>query len=253
MRIAFLAIALLVLGCMQPHPAATPPYPKLPHSESQALPAPRPPAPAQHTPAEGSLWRGDESRRFLAFENRATGVGDLVTVLIQEQAVAENEASTELQRDSTYGATLNSDISLQTLVARPIINLLNLLGFTDQRADNQPTTELEIVEAETSSEYEGEGIIKREASFETKVACMVTGVTESGLLHIEGERHLTINRETQIIRLSGYVRPEDVQIDNTVSSTLIASADIHYGGQGVIAEHQRPPWLMRVFQLILPF
>ncbi len=82
---------------------------------------------------------------------------------------------------------------------------------------------------------------------------MVTEVTSSGLLRIEGERHLTINDETQIIRLSGYVRPEDVRIDNTVPSTLIASANIHYGGKGVIAEHQRVPWLMRVFQILLPF
>lgn len=82
---------------------------------------------------------------------------------------------------------------------------------------------------------------------------MVTEVTDSGLLRIEGERHLTINRETQIIRLSGYVRAEDVRIDNTIPSTLIASADIHYGGEGVVSEHQRVPWLMRFFQAILPF
>ncbi len=246
MKLVWLALALLVLGCA--HSTADEQA-----EESSALPAPPAPKTEDHAVAEGSLWRGDDSRRFLAFENRATRVGDLITVLIQEQAVAENEASTELGRESTYEATLDSGISLQTIVSRPVLNLLNLLGFTDQRSNDNPTAELEIIEAETRSEYEGEGTVKREASFETKVACMVTGVTESGLLRIEGERRLTINRETQVIRLSGYVRPEDVQIDNTIPSTLIASAEIHYGGYGVVSEHQRPPWLMRVFQLILPF
>ncbi len=42
-------------------------------------------------------------------------------------------------------------------------------------------------------------------------------------------------------------------LDKTIPSTPIASADIHYGGYGVVSEHQRPPWLMRVFQLIVPF
>ncbi len=248
MRGAWLAMLLLAVGCTHASEEARGQF-----KQREALPAPLPPALIEYRPAEGSLWRGAESRRFLAFENRATGVGDLVTVLIEEQAVAENEATTELRRDSSYEATLDSGISLQTIVSRPILNLLNLLGFTEQRSNDNPTTELEIINAETRSEYGGEGTVKREASFETKVACMVTEVTSSGLLRIEGERHLTINDETQIIRLSGYVRPEDVRIDNTVPSTLIASANIHYGGKGVIAEHQRVPWLMRVFQILLPF
>ncbi len=248
MRGAWLAMLLLAVGCIHTNEEAVGQS-----KERGGLPAPLPPTPVEYQPAEGSLWRGAESRRFLAFENRATAVGDLLTVLIEEQAVAQNEATTQLERDSSYEATLNSGISLQTIVSRPILNFLNLLGFTQQRSDDNPTTELEIINAETRSEYEGEGTVKRKASFETKVACMVTEVTSSGLLRIEGERHLTINEETQIIRLSGYVRPEDVRIDNTVPSTLIASADIHYGGKGVVSEHQRAPWLMRVFQILLPF
>ena len=70
---------------------------------------------------------------------------------------------------------------------------------------------------------------------------------------MEGVRNLKINEETQVIRLSGYVRPEDVQIDNTIPSALIASADIEYTGVGVISEEQRPPWMLRVLQWILPF
>ena len=244
--VTIIALAALTVSCLHSRPDAEP-------QKSEPLSLPPTVAPPESQPAEGSLWRGEESQRFLAFENRATQVGDLLTIQILEQAVAEDRASTELARDSSYEATLDSGISLQTIVARPILNLLNFLGFTDQRNDKNPTTELEIVNAETRSEYEGEGTVKREASFETLVACMVTEVTDSGLLRIEGERHLTINRETQIIRLSGYVRAEDVRIDNTIPSTLIASADIHYGGEGVVSEHQRVPWLMRFFQAILPF
>ena len=216
---------------------------------------PQPPAPTVdvYIPAEGSLWRGDDSRRFLAFENRAKRVGDLITVEIEEQAMAENEATTELSRDSRYEATLNSDVALQTLVTRPIRNILGFLGFTDQKTDKDPTGELSIVEAKTKSEFDGEGSMKREASFTTTVACLVTDITPSGLMRIEGERHLRINNETEVIQISGFVRPEDVEIDNTIASVLIASADIHYGGVGLNAEQQKAPWLARLFWKLLPF
>ena len=218
-------------------------------------PLPLPPAPTAevYTRSEGSLWSGDTSRRFLAFENRAKRVGDLLTVKIAEQATAESEATTELDRTSSFEATLNSGISLQNLVARPVLNLLNFLGFTDQRADSEPTGDLSIVDAETKTNFEGEGTSGREATFTTTIACLVTEISGTGLLRIEGHRQLRINNETQVIQVSGFVRPEDIDLDNTVESTQIASADIQYTGVGMIAEEQRAPWLMRLFQLVLPF
>ncbi len=218
-----------------------------------AVLAPPSPPESVHEATSGSLWRGDASRRFLAFENRAKRVGDLVTVLIEESAEAENEATTELDRQSNIQATLDSDVALQTLVTKPIRTLLSLLGFTNQRNDNDPQGPVSVIDAQTTSAYDGEGKLERRASFTTKVACMVTEVTPSGLMRLEGTRNLTINEETQVIRLHGFVRPEDVRIDNTVPSTLIASADIQYTGVGVISDEQRPPWLARVLKLVLPF
>ena len=239
-------LLLLLVGCAELHPPSI-------YGEPPLLPQPPAPTADVYVPAEGSLWRGDASRRFLAFENRAKRVGDLITVEIQEQAMAENEATTELTRDSKYEATLNSDVALQTLVTRPIRNILGFLGFTDQKTDKDPTEELSIVEARTKSEFDGEGIMKRKARFTTTVACLVTEITPSGLMRIEGERHLRINNETVVIRITGFIRPEDIAIDNTISSVLIASADIHYGGVGLNAEQQEAPWLARLFWKLLPF
>jgi flagellar L-ring protein FlgH len=211
------------------------------------------PEPEPFKAAEGSLWRGEASRHLLAFENRARRVGDVVTVKIEENANATNEASTKLQRDSNIDANVDSDVALQTIITRPILNLLHLLGFTDQRSDKSPSGPVNVVTAKTSTDYDGKGKLIRKASFTTTVACNVTDVTSAGLLRIEGARHLTINNETQVIELSGYVRPEDVRIDNTVPSELIASADIYYSGAGVLSEDQRVPWLVRFFKRWLPF
>jgi flagellar L-ring protein precursor FlgH len=228
-------------------------FPSMESVPPPALVPPPAPEPDGYAPADGSLWRGESSRRLLAFENRARRVGDVLTVLIQETAAARNEASTDLERESTTDADLDSDIALQTIVTRPILNLLNLLGFTDLRSDDEPDGPVNIVSAGTSADFEGSGLLERNSSFVRTVACLVTDVNSSGLLHVEGTRNLTINEETQVIQLSGWVRPEDVRIDNTVPSALIASADIHFSGVGVLSEDQRPPWLQRIFKWILPF
>jgi flagellar L-ring protein precursor FlgH len=235
---------LVLAGCADiPYVTPTPP----------PLPTPPPPLDEPYQPAEGSLWHGETSRRFLAFENRAKRIGDLVTVLILEQAEAEKEASTELERTSEIEARIDSGVSLQTVIERPILSVLSLLGFTNQRSDKSPTEELTVADAETKTKFEGEGTVKREATFTTTIACVVTDRMPSGLLRIDGERQLRINNETQVIRLSGWVRPEDIRINNTIPSTLIASADIRYNGVGLITEKQRAPWMLRLLELVLPF
>jgi len=238
-------LGLLLTGCAELRDLRGDPMPAMAEPVIEPPPA--------YTATAGSLWRGESSRHFLAFENRARRPGDLVTVVIRETANATTEATTEVERTSNYTSDLNSDIALQTIVSRPILAILSLFGFTNQRNDSSPEGNLNIVDATSSSQYEGEGTSEREANFTTTIACLVTEVGASGLLRIEGERHLTINRETQVIRFSGYVRPEDVQIDNTIPSTLVASADIYYGGRGVVSDKQRVPWLTRVFDLVLPF
>jgi flagellar L-ring protein precursor FlgH len=227
--------------------------PVFPFEGPPPLPVPPDPTPDGYTAAPGSLWLGDDSRRFLAFESRAKRIGDLVTVRILENAEAASEATTELERQSFFEAAIDSGIALQTLITRPILRFLNFFGFTDRGTDDDPTGDVNVVTARTRSNFEGEGSVEREANFVSTIACVVTEISSAGLLHIEGQRHLTINRETQIIALSGWVRPEDIQLDNTVPSSLVASADIHYGGRGAISAKQQDPWLTRIFEFWLPF
>jgi len=249
-RTAALSSALLVtlctIGCQGTQIPLLEQERELPHELPQ-------PEPSEFEPAAGSLWRGDASRRFLSFENRAKQIGDLVTVVISERARAENTATTDLNRTSEFSATIDSDIQLQTLVTRPVRNLLSFLGFINDRAERDPRAELNVVEATTDTKYEGDGTTERNSNFTTTIACVVSEITPSGLLRVSGERHLRINFETQIIRFDGYVRPEDIQIDNTIPSSLVANADIEFGGQGVVNDKQKVPLFTRVFEYLLPF
>ena len=245
MKRRYLVLLLVAMGCADnPFRGPTPP----------ALSPPPPPREeSSFQRSEGSLWDGEASRRFLAFSTVATGVGDHITVLIEERAEAENKTQTKLDRTSSVAASIDSDVSLQTIVTRPILNLLNFLGFTDQRSDKNPSAEVSIVDAEGKTKFDGKGSSVRDAAFTTTLTCIVTEITEAGTMRIEGTRNLVINNETEMITLIGYVRPEDIRIDNSVPSTLLARTEIRYGGDGPLSGNQQEGWLTRLFNWILPF
>jgi flagellar L-ring protein precursor FlgH len=76
---------------------------------------------------------------------------------------------------------------------------------------------------------------------------MVSDVLPNGLLEVRGEKWMTLNRGEEFIRIRGYVRPEDVLPDNTISSTKVADVRIAYSGSGELAQSNRQGWLSRFF------
>ena len=68
-----------------------------------------------------------------------------------------------------------------------------------------------------------------------------------------GGVQVLINNERQHILLSGVIRPEDIQQDNSIASNLIADIRVAYSGTGVITDKQRPGWLGRIIDVVWPF
>ena len=64
---------------------------------------------------------------------------------------------------------------------------------------------------------------------------------------VRGEKVLTLNQGSEVIRISGLVRAVDVTPENTVLSTQIADAQITYSGTGAVAESNQQGWLGRFF------
>jgi len=73
----------------------------------------------------------------------------------------------------------------------------------------------------------------------------------NGNLRVRGEKWVTLNQGEEFIRLSGIIRPYDIEPDNSVSSRKVADARITYSSKGVLAAANRMGLLSRFFNSIL--
>jgi flagellar L-ring protein precursor FlgH len=78
-------------------------------------------------------------------------------------------------------------------------------------------------------------------------------VRPNGNLKIVGSREVMVNNETQLIILSGTIRPRDIQENNVILSTFVSDAKIAYSGSGIIDDRQRPGWLANMLNVVWPF
>jgi len=178
-----------------------------------------------------SLWPTDRGRE-LYVDHKATRVGDIVTILIQETSNASKEATT----------TANKDSKVKTSLAAMI--------FPKIGTHSGVSPEIDI---STKNEYTGEGTTERKDTFTARMAASVMDILPSGNLVIEGQRVITLHEERQVMVLRGIVRSEDISADNTVLSSAIADAEIEYTGKGVITEKQRPGIVQRVMDWLWIF
>ena len=65
---------------------------------------------------------------------------------------------------------------------------------------------------------------------------------------------MTFNQQTQLIKMRGLVRPEDVDAQNRVLSTAITSLEVEVVGKGIINDYTyRPNAAVRFLQKLLIF
>jgi flagellar L-ring protein precursor FlgH len=231
MRGSRLVAAMLVLvapalgGCVRRR-APLPPPP-----DRAALPAPavRPP---------GSLWRPELAANYPFLDVRARFPGDLLTVVIAEQAKGTKDASTETSAESSIEAGVEQFFGIPAAAA----------GFLPKAF--RPES---IVKAKTTRSSTGEGETTRAGTLSGNITVRVVGVDPNGNLHVQGDKVVSVNREDQYIVLSGTVRPEDIAADNSVVSSRLAGARIDYYGRGTVGDKQGVPLVHRLYDWIWPF
>jgi flagellar L-ring protein precursor FlgH len=184
--------------------------------------------------SSGSLWQ-DRSRGLFA-DFRANQVGDLVTVNVDENPRAIGDASTSLDRESSFQFGIPSMFGLLTALQQAYPQL-------------DPENLLELV---SSSNFNGDGNTERSSNIRAQIAVRVRRALPNGDLFIEGTKVLMVNEEELHIYVSGVIRPEDIEPDNSISSSRIADAEVEFTGRGDLTQNQRQGWLQRLLGEINP-
>lgn len=144
-------------------------------------------------------------------DQRARNVGDILTVVIQEQTQVRNEEKVERRNDTSLAARLEAfTLSEETFKD-------NILPRIDIRKEQ---------------DFNGEAKQNQNSDVRASIAVVVLDVQPNGNLVVAGVRSVTVNDETRTLKVSGLVRPLDVTPANTVGSAQVADARISISGEG---------------------
>ena len=195
------------------------------------------PLPPTAVVQEGSLWNGTQTNGLSA-DNRASSVGDLVTISITETSKASEIANTNTSRDSGVKVGITSLLGL---------------SFPMKAFTNKDVVVDTALEGTVGNVAQGEGKTERQSSFTSYLTARVIQVLPNKNLAIQGRRNMRINNETEIVTLTGIVRPDDIDRNNMVPSTKVADARVMISGAGVVSDKQRVGWGQRILDHVWPF
>jgi flagellar L-ring protein precursor FlgH len=197
------------------------------------LPMPAP-MPAEDNP--NSLWRPG-ARAFFK-DIRAKDVGDTLTVRLKLDDSATMSNNTKRKRDDKEAMGVEA-----------------LLGYEAQMGKILPrshdNTNLFAYGAKSSTS--GDGDIGRSETIEITFAAMVIQILPNGSLAIMGRQEVRVNFELRELMVTGVVRQQDIEADNSISHERIAEMRVAYGGRGTLSDLQQPRWGTQIMDILLPF
>ncbi len=169
-----------------------------------------------------SLW--DDNANWFG-DARPGRVGDIVTVLVNERTDAKDEATMDISKSSSNSINDGEN-------GTSILSFLRGLTFSATNASA------------------GDGSVERKHHATATLACLVTEVLPNGNLVIEGTRDVRTSDEILQFQLVGVIRPQDVNSDNQINSSLIANAEIAVKGRGIISRTQKPGVITQILQAV---
>jgi flagellar L-ring protein precursor FlgH len=194
------------------------------------------PAPQNVTKQKNSLWASNRQTFFK--DQRASNVGDIITVDITIDDEAKLDNATERSRGGSENAGIDNALGLEADFASVLpeaVDPANLIG------------------GQSSSSYSGEGTVDRKEEIDMKLAAIITQILPNGNMVIRGRQEVVVNFEKRILGLDGVIRPQDIAVDNSISYDQIAEARISYGGEGQITDVQQPRYGQQIYDVIFPF
>lgn len=171
------------------------------------------PAKAQNLYSSGN-WSA------LASDRRASGVGDTITVVVQQAAESSNTTQNSSRRSTEIGGGLRA-------------------GGIDEGG-----------QLNFGGGYSGRGEVRRSERLVAQLSVTITEILPNGDYRIVGRQLLHVNGEDTVIAVRGRIRAADIRSDNSIVSSRIADAEIDYDGKGFVTRSAKPGLLSRLFSLL---
>jgi flagellar L-ring protein precursor FlgH len=180
-----------------------------------------------------SLWRTG-ARSFFK-DQRASNVGDILTVLVAIDDTVDMKNETNRTRDNSESADLTKLFGQELRLLPPNADPTNLTDLGSK------------------SGSKGTGTISRNEKIEMRVAATIAQVLPNGNFFLQGRQEVRVNNEVRELLVAGIIRPEDISSGNTVNYDQIAEARISYGGRGQLTDVQQPRYGQQLYDILFPF
>jgi len=159
-------------------------------------------------------------------------VGDIITVLLDESTQAARTSNTDLSREAK-NTGLPSGLNTEVGKVSPFLQGIDLTS--------------------SNMTSKGKGVADQKATLKGSLAVTVVEVLANGNLMVRGEKKLGLAEGTEVIQISGIIRPQDVGPNSTVQSLRLANAQIAYRGNGDVANAAKAGWGTSALHRFWPF
>ena len=180
----------------------------------------------------GSIWVDQGRLVRLSTDAKAARLHDVVSIVVSESLAASTDGQVKNSRASNASSAFTG--------------LFGNLGASN-RLQN-------LLGQNAASGLTAQGQSVTNSSLATTFGGEVVDVLPNGMLVVQATRQLTFSQQTQLIKLRGLVRPEDVSAENQVQSTAMTDLELEVTGKGIISDYtyrQNPIW--RFLQKLLVF
>jgi flagellar L-ring protein precursor FlgH len=179
-----------------------------------------------------SVWSTEGRLVRLGTDAKAVRLHDVVSIVVTESLAASTDGQVKNSRASNASSGLTGLIG-KLKTSNALQNLVGMTAASGLTAQGQSTTN---------------------SSLATTFGAEVVDVLPNGMLVVQATRQLTFSQQTQLIKLRGLVRPEDVSAQNEVQSTAMTDLELEVTGKGIVNDstyRQNP--VVRLLERILIF
>ena len=174
------------------------------------------PATPEVTPRRRASWTSDR---------RDYRVGDVIMLWIDEQTTAQGRRRRRDESGRDFGASASANVNGTTALP--------------------PSGAGVGIESRDSDSHE----LSRRDQLSSTMSVRVEEILPGGVLRVQGEREVSVDRHKQTMRVAGLLRPEDVSSNASAHSSRLAEAKIEYRGRKPMI---RPGFITRALTWLWP-